>query len=383
MSNIIIAGGGFAGLWAAMAAAATRHRANADTINITLVSKVPDLCIRPRLYEGARPEMLVPLQPLLETIGVTFVRAEISAVSTETVQTREAGTLGHDRLILAMGSHVAVPPVPGAKDHGFTVDGYTETARLDTHLAKLDLSGSDNAQVVVVGAGFSGLEIATSLRDRLGPNARLYLIDHADVAGQSLGPNLTDTINQALDRANITFLGGEAVASVTADQLTLRSGKVIDTQTSIFATGSRPSPLIDGIGTQAGDGRLQTDATLRIPVHPTIFAAGDVAVASTDSQHMTLMSCQHAMPMGLVAGQNAVRDLLGKDMLRYAQPDYVTCLSLGKSDAVFTKGWDRSIVLTGQDGAQLKSQINEMWIYPPSPDLGRDAIFDTVLPTGG
>ena len=56
---------------------------------------------------------------------------------------------------------------------------------------------------------------------------------------------------------------------------------------------------------------------------------------------------------------------------------------LGKSDAIFTQGWDRTIILQGTEGAGMKSQINETWIYPPSPALGRDAIFEAVLPTSG
>ena len=383
MSKIIIAGGGFAGVWAALAAAATRHRSQADDIDITLMSKDADLCIRPRLYEGARADMLVPLKPLCDAVGVTFAQHEVSGVTAEQVKTRDGQSLSHDRLVLATGSHLALPPVAGAKSHGFAVDDYVSTAQLDAHLQGLDLSDKRAATLVVVGASFSGLEIATSLRDRLGAAARILLIDQAEVAGQSLGASLTDEIAAALARAEVTFVGGETVAEVDGARVTLGSGTVIEAATCIFATGLRPSPLVQGLGAQAADGRLQVDATLRLPSQPTILAAGDVAQGQADPDHTTLMSCQHAMPMGLVAGQNAVLDLLGQDLIRYAQPDYATCLSLGKSDAIFTQGWDRTIMLQGTEGAGMKSQINETWIYPPSPALGRDAIFEAVLPTSG
>lgn len=381
MSRIIIAGGGFAGLWAAMAAAATRHRQNANGIAITLISQDPHLCVRPRLYEGARPEMLVPLQPLLETIDVGFDHARISEVTPTAVRTENGRTMEHDRMILAMGSHVVIPAVEGATEHGFTVDDYEQTVRLDAHLSQLDKTASGASAFVVVGASFSGLEIATSLRDRLGTNAAIYLIDQHDVAGQSLGVSLTQDIKSALDGADIQFLGGETVARVTADQVTLQSGKTIDARTAIFATGLRPSPLIDGIGVQASDGRLQLDPFLQVVGERAIFAAGDVGVAAVDDAHVTLMSCQHAMPMGVVAGQNALLDLVRQDMRPYAQPDYATCLSLGASNALFTQGWDRTIVKSGAEGAAMKAQINEQWIYPPSPDLGAEAIFETILPT--
>ncbi|PTX53778.1 NADH dehydrogenase [Litoreibacter ponti] len=381
MSKILIAGGGFAGLWAAMAAAATRYRQNADNIAITLVSKDPDLCIRPRLYEGARPEMLVPLQPLLETIGVRFEHIGIADVTPTAVRTEQAATMDFDRLILAMGSHVAIPPIPGAAEYGFNVDAYQQTARLDAHVSKLGKTAPGAPTLVVIGASFSGLEIATSLRDRLGSDAAIYLIDQQDVAGQSLGANLTQDIKSALEKANIQFLGGESVTNVSAEQVVLRSGRKIDAQTAIFATGLRPSPLAKDIGIHASDGRLRLDQNLQVIGETGLFAAGDIGVAAAHDAHNTLMSCQHAMPMGIAAGQNAVLDLLGKDLRPYAQPDYATCLSLGASNALFTQDWDRTIAMSGVEGAAMKAQINESWIYPPSPDLGRDAIFEAILPT--
>ncbi len=381
MSKILIVGGGFAGLWAAMAAAATRYRQNADNIAITLVSKDPDLCIRPRLYEGARPEMLVPLQPLLETIGVRFEHIGIADVTPTAVRTEQAATMDFDRLILAMGSHVAIPPIPGAAEYGFNVDAYQQTARLDAHVSKLDKKALGASTLIVIGASFSGLEIAASLRDRLGTGPAIYLIDQQDVAGQSLGASLTQDITAALEKANIQFLGGETVTNISAEQVVLRSGRKIDAQTTIFATGLRPSPLARDIGIHASDGRLRLDQNLQVMGEKGLFAAGDIGVAAADDAHSTLMSCQHAMPMGVAAGQNAVLDLLGQDMRPYAQPDYATCLSLGASNALFTQGWERTITMSGTEGAAMKAQINEKWIYPPSPDLGRDAIFEAILPT--
>lgn len=381
MSKLNIAGGGFAGVWAAMAAAATRHRQNATNIEITLVSKEPHLCIRPRLYEGARPDMLVPLEPLLETIGVTFQQAQISQVTPAAVHTDDGGKLHHDRLILAMGSQVAIPAIPGAAQYGFVVDTYEQTARLDAHLSKLDPTTFNTFACVVVGASFSGLEVATSLRDRLGPAAAIYLIDRQSLAGQSLGDSLTQDISSALESSNIEFLGGETVARVTADHVILSSGKAIGAKTAIFATGLRPSPLVRNIGLHAIDGRVQLDQNLQIIGQRGVFAAGDVGVAAADDAHKTLMSCQHAMPMGVVAGQNAVLNLLGQEMQPYAQPDYATCLSLGASNAIFTRGWNRVIAMSGTEGAAMKAQINETWIYPPDPELGRDAIFEAILPT--
>jgi NADH dehydrogenase len=62
----------------------------------------------------------------------------------------------------------------------------------------------------------------------------------------------------------------------------------------------------------------------------------------------------------------------------YAQPIYATCIDLGGSGAVFTNGWERSIVMSGAQGAEMKQQINTQWIYPPDPSVGRQKIFEFI-----
>ena len=77
------------------------------------------------------------------------------------------------------------------------------------------------------------------------------------------------------------------------------------------------------------------------------------------------MSCQHANRLGACAGFNAAADLLGVPLEPYQQKNYVTCLDLGPSDAVFTRGWDSMVEMTGDKAKAMKREINTQWIYPP------------------
>jgi NADH dehydrogenase len=96
-----------------------------------------------------------------------------------------------------------------------------------------------------------------------------------------------------------------------------------------------------------------------------VFAAGDMAAAPIMDGHATVMSCQHARPMGRLAGHNAVRDLLGMEMLPISIDYYVTCLDLGPWGALYTSGWDRQVTAAGASVKQTKITTNRVRIYPP------------------
>lgn len=382
-NGIVIAGGGFAGLWAALTAAAERERTDAD-ISLTLVSRDDYLTLRPRLYQPDPERFRVPLRPMLDIVGVRFVEGEIEAIEPEEqklVLANGGVSLSYDRLVLATGSVMPPPPVPGV-EHCFDVDTLDGAMQLQQHLAKLaEKPEEEGAEtVVVVGAGFTGIEIATGMRERLvthigadrADRARIVLVDTADVVGSELGANPRPVIEAGLDRAGIEVERrlGTTVRALDAAGLDLDNGERIPARTVILATGLRASPLAGTLRVPRDDlGRLVVDNTLRVPDLPGVFATGDVARASVDDAgHVALMSCQHAMTMGRYAGHNAVRDVAGAALEAYRQERYVTCLDLGAAGAVFTLGWNREVEMTGEDAKAVKRKVNTELIYPPSGD---------------
>ena len=160
-------------------------------------------------------------------------------------------------------------------------------------------------------------------------------------------------------------------------------GERIAASTVIWAVGVQASPLTQQItGERDLHGRLHVDRNLKVLGQDAIYATGDTAYAAVDDAgNHALMTCQHAIALGRSAGNNAAADLLGVAPIPYSQPKYVTCLDLGAWGAVYTEGWERKVVLTGQEGKALKPQINTEWIYPPAAE--RDtalAAADPLIP---
>ena len=394
--KIVIIGAGFAGMFSALSAARLRDQlcVSATDLEITVVAPEPVLTVRPRLYENAPDQMAAPLTELFHATDIGFLAGEVTTIDSTTNRiqvTAPDGTrlaVSYDRLILAAGSRLVRPPIPGLADFAFSVDQRHEAAALDRHVQALATrppsAGRDT--VVVVGGGFTGIETAAEfparLRAVLGPDAspRVIIVEQRDAIGPELGPGPRPVIEQALDALGVERRLGLSIAAVDANGVTLSNSERIDSMTVIWTGGVRATPLTRQIpSARDTHDRLIVDRDLRVPGAPRIFAAGDVASAATDDQgHRAMMSCQHAMPLGRYAGNNAAADLLGVPTIPYIQERYVTCLDLGPWGAVMTQGWDRVIRLTGAEAKAMKQRINTVWIYPPKAD--RAEAFAAAIP---
>lgn len=390
MHTILVVGTGFAGMWSALSAMRLIDQnggSKATDIQVIVVSPEPTCVIRPRLYESGVGEMRASLEELFRVTGIQFVSGRVDTINTEQKRIKiiePVGTralLEYDRLVLAAGSQLKRPNIPGLEKHAFSIDQREEAAELEAHLQGLVSQPPSSARntVVVAGGGFTGIEIAAELparlRSILGPeeDVRVVIVEQAGDIGPELGPGPRPVILEALEALGVECRLAAAVAAVDNTGVMIsRNGERIDSLTVIWTGGMEASALTQQIPGQLDRwGRLHVNADLRIlsPSVRDIFVTGDTALAATDDQgHHALMSCQHAMRLGRFAGHNAAADLLAITPKSYEQSTYGTCLDLGPWGAVVTEGWDRRVRLTGSVAKAVKQNINQDVIYPPKAD---------------
>ncbi|MDC4863645.1 FAD-dependent oxidoreductase [Acinetobacter baumannii] len=392
--RIIIAGSGFAGLWAALAAQRAIHLASQEqNIEVMMVSPSPNVGIRPRLYEAVLENMNPDISELLTVVGVKFLAGWVNKIDVDQ-QTIEVSTtdgnkqsLSYDRFILATGSTTFMLPIPGLKEYGFSVNTLEDAEKLDHHLKNLATKPANAARntVVVAGGGLTGLETVTEMPERLRSildetDVRVVLVDSSTDVGAAMGDQAATVIREALNELGVEGKAGLRVTALDATGVTLSNGEKIETETVIWTAGMRANPLTSQIaGEKDNLGRLIGDAYLHAPEAKNIFVTGDtVKVPTDDLGNFNVMSCQHAMSLGRVAGYNAAAELVDLPLHPYSQPKYVTCVDLGPWGALYTEGWDRQVQFVREEAKKIKQEINTVWIYPPVAD--REAVFAIANP---
>ncbi|GGT33843.1 NAD(P)/FAD-dependent oxidoreductase [Nonomuraea spiralis] len=359
MAHVVIIGGGFAGVWSAAGAALARERAaGGKDLRITLIAPNDHLVLRPRLYEPEPDLAKVELRRILGPIGVRHLRASVSTIDTDRrTVVADGEEIGYDRLVLAAGSRLVRPhDLPGA-ERLFDIDTLDGARRLTDHLRD-----REDYTAVVVGAGFTGLEAATALAAR----GRVLLVDRSQVLANQLGPGPRAEIEAALDKLGVEHRLGTTVTEVGEGHAVLSDGTKVEADAVVWSVGMRASELTRQICDELDHlGRIPVDRWLR--ALPEVFVAGDTAAAAFDAEHTVMQACQHATPLGKVAGHNAAADLLGVPLREFTPGPYVTCLDLGDAGGIFTRGWDRRVMATGPEGKEIKIRINQA-IHPPVDD---------------
>jgi NADH dehydrogenase FAD-containing subunit len=214
--RILIIGGGFAGVNAAVGAVDKLGSAQ-DRVSVELINPDPFWVIKPRLYERDLSGVQVPLDDVLTPLGV--VRHETSVTAIDAVDRRVAlddgSALSYDQLVLAAGSRLAMPGRLGVH----CVDSNAEAVQLRT--AVIQLKGrKPRFRAVVVGGGFNGVELAAELA----ADAQVTLVAAGDVA-PGFGPYARAEIRRALDSLGVAVRVGVAVDDVTDSTVRLSGGE--------------------------------------------------------------------------------------------------------------------------------------------------------------
>ena len=399
MRRVLVLGAGFAGLWSAVGAARALDEfgVDRDEVQVTIVNRDAWHAIRVRNYEADLGQVRIALDDVLEPIGVERITGDVAGIdfANRQVACTIRGTrqlLDYDRLVFALGSQLVRPEIPGLAQYTFDVDTYEAGARLNAHIAALpeQLPSPGQYTVLVVGAGLTGIEAATETPGKLqkaiararqvAESPRVILADHQPTIGSNMGAEACAVIDEALASLGVETRVGVSISAVDARGAILSTGEKIPAATVVWCAGMRANPLTGQFPVKRDRfGRIPVDRFMKVEGVDDTFAAGDVACAAVDDLHASVMSCQHARPMGRFSGRNAVCDLLGKPMLPLRIDWYVTCLDLGPWGAVYTEGWDRRVVASGAAAKRTKQIINCERIYPPR-SADRRQILDAAAP---
>lgn len=334
-TKILVLGGGYAGVMAALRLAGKTRRLSTE---ITLVNGLDHFVERPRLHEAATgTEIRQPmLKELLRGTAVKFQRGWATAIDPEAqtvAVTTDAGeqTLAYDYLLYALGSRIERQRVPGVAEHAYVLDAFGEraTPALHTQLKTLTVGEA----VLVAGGGATGIEAACEIKARY-PQLAVQLVSSGAV-GDFKGAKIQDHMLAALAEQGVELLANSPIEAVHETGVQLENGRLLTTAATIWCGGFTVPGLAKAAGLPVnGQNQLLVDPFLRSTRYANIYAIGDAASPVEDPGTPLRMSLLVALITGALAADNVTAVLKQKKQKPLSFATYGQAIALGPDDAV-------------------------------------------------
>jgi NADH dehydrogenase FAD-containing subunit len=333
--NIIVLGGGYSGVMAALRLAGKTKRLNTA---VTLVNALEQFVERPRLHEQATglAARHRPIGQMLQGTKAHFRQGWVSAIDpvqqSVYIQTADGQQqLAYDYLVNALGSRVNRQLVPGVDEHAFTLDPYGDLTSTALQ-SKLTAYGQETFRVVVVGGGATGIEAATQVKGKY-LHSQVALVTQGE-AGAFKGSRVQKHIIAALREQSIAIYEKARVTRVEQAGVVVDSGR-IPADIIIWAGGFVASPLAREAGLQVNaQNQVLVDPYLRSLSHPNIYAVGDAAAPVEEPGVPTRMSLFMALVSGAQAAENIAAEIKGNSPQPLSFVWYGQGIALGPRDAV-------------------------------------------------
>lgn len=342
-ARICILGGGFGGLYTALRLSQLPWSEGVKP-EIMLVDQRDRFLFLPLLYELVSGEMQTweiapPFTELLENTGIRFVQAKVSGidVNSRTVFLEEHPPLPYDRLVLALGGETPMAMAPGVEEHALAFRTVEDAYKLQERLRFLENSDRDRIRIAIAGAGYSGVELACKLAERLGDRGRIRLVELSDQILRTSPEFNRETAQKALEKLGVWVDLETRIIDVTADSLSLEFRGTVDTipvDLVLWTVGTKVPEILNDLPLKKNNrGQLVVTSTLQVEGHPEIFALGDSAECRDAEGQQVPGTAQAAFQQADYTGWNVWASFSDRPLLPFRYQHLGEMISLGMDNA--------------------------------------------------
>jgi NADH dehydrogenase len=360
--KVLILGSGFGGTYTLRSLVPSLNRN--ENVEITLVSDENYFLFTPLLHEVAlgrieTRHIAYPIRSLHWKDRFNFVQANVEKIDIDARQVvTTVGTLDFDYLVLALGSTTDMPAIGLNGENVFTLKTLNDGMLIRNHIIRVfeQASAERNPErqrqlltFVVSGAGYTGVQVVTGLRDLVCSNLpkfykmidrnsiRIILVEAAPKIVAELHTRLGAYVMKYLKNMGIEVRLQSRVTRIWENGIEINNSENIPTGTVIWVSGVTVNPRIAELNVAKDSmGRVLVNEYLEVPEAPGVYAAGDCAHIINPRSGRPIPPLAHtAVRQARIVAGNVLADIRGlnRKTYRYSKPPDM--VSLGTYKAVF------------------------------------------------
>ncbi|XP_074571140.1 alternative NAD(P)H-ubiquinone oxidoreductase C1, chloroplastic/mitochondrial [Curcuma longa] len=412
--RICILGGGFGGLYTALRLESLVWEDDKRP-QVVLVDQSDRFVFKPMLYELLSGEVdaweVAPLfTDLLKSTSIQFIKDRVkllhpcdhlnqstpdhgSTLSGGTVHLESGVVIEYDWVVLALGAESKLDVVPGSAEYALPFSTLADALKVDERLKSLERKrfGKDCSpiSVAIVGCGYSGVELAATISERLKDKGIVQAINVETTICPNAPPGNREAALRILQSRNVQLFLGYYVSCIketsSSENLTKETtptevgsgggstggekfilelqpaqrglgSQILEADLVLWTVGSKPlipqltsTDYYSGIPLN-GKGQAETDETLRVRGHPKIFAIGDSSALRDSSGKILPATAQVAFQQADFTGWNLWAAINGRPLLPFRFQNLGEMMTLGMNDAAISPSFIDGLTLDGPLG---------------------------------
>lgn len=359
--QILILGGGFAGV---KCARRLRTLLSESEYNIVVFNRENHMVFHPLLAEVASAavqpkDVGAPLRQLLHNVqcrteDILNIDLDNSLVEYEAHDGKRR-QMNYDQVVIACGNSPNLALVPGMDEHAFGLKTIGDALALQAHI----MQQLEKAEVcddldrkrwylsfIVVGGGFSGVEVAGEINDLLHKSLRFFnnikpddisvaIIHSRDQILPEVSQSLRVRAKEKMEQAGVKIHLNAYASRATPDGIALKDGRILSGATTVCTIGTSVLPIVDRLNVQKKYNRIAAQSDMTVPGYKNAWAIGDCAaiVNALDNQLCPTVA-QFAERQGVQVADNILRSIEGKPTKPFSFKMQGQLCSIGGRNAI-------------------------------------------------
>ena len=313
----------------------------------------------------------IPVEEI-KSPATKFVEGEVVDLDVDEreVELADGETIDYDYALVALGSQTAYYGIPGLEEHSLTLKSLDDALEIHEQVkeAAEDATRSDPAEIVVGGAGLSGIQSAgevAEFRDKHNAPIEITLVEALEEIFPPGTPEIQRSLREKLEEADVNILTDDPITEADEDQIHFDERDPIDYDVFVWTGGITGRDALDGTDLENEHNRVNASSTFETS-DDRVFAIGDSAIVDQGDEPAP-PTAQAAWQAAEVAGENIARALDDRPLKTWTHEDKGTVISIGEEAVAHELkpafGMSLPVTTFGGTPAQMfKKAIAARWI---------------------
>ncbi|MFC7250585.1 NAD(P)/FAD-dependent oxidoreductase [Halomicroarcula sp. GCM10025324] len=378
--KVVVLGAGYAG---AGAVKSFENELNGDAdltwisdTDFHLVLHESHRCIRD---PSVQDKISIPVHDIKEPT-TSFIEDEVVAIDTDErrVELAANDAVEYDYLLVCLGSQTAFFGIQGLEEHAHTLKSLDDALGIHeaVQTAAREATQNDPAQVVIGGAGLSGIQTAgevAEFRDLHDAPIDIHLVEGLDEIFPGNDPELQGSLRKRLVERDVEIMCGEFIGEVDEDTVYIGDDEELDYDVLVWTGGITGRDAVQDVKLDKDDRnhRIHAESDFQTD-DERVFAIGDCALIDQPGEQPAPPTAQAAWQAAEVAGENLARAVRGQPLSTWTHKDKGTVISVGEKAVAHDVMGVPISTFGGLPAKILKKGIAARWIADVT-SIGRAA----------